>query len=178
MAAIRPNNSSLLAAGRGSLLNVWTYCSTKLVSDSNCPVSPLLRVVLVYPDWNQPPLIRWGCKRWSSRGWRRPLAGCMSALLVGGRAQKWQWRVRIWFYSIYCTAFHNSRNLLWLARIRKSFKINRYKTVNIIIQSSHEKVNFVASEASDDLRLVQMEVSDSWGNILRRPRGIKPQIYI
>lgn len=63
-----PTTDPCWAAGRGSLLDMETYCSPKLVCDSNCPVSPLLRVVLVYPNWNQPPLIRWGCKWWLSWG--------------------------------------------------------------------------------------------------------------
>lgn len=80
-----PTTDPCWATGRGSLLNVWTYCSPKLVCDSNCPVSPPLWAALVYPNWNQAPLIRSGCKSWPSWGRRMGLAGYWTGLVFNLR---------------------------------------------------------------------------------------------
>lgn len=63
-------------------------------SVTNCPVSPLLGAALVYPNWNQPPLIRSGCKSWLSWGRWRALAGSKSVVhaadSAGIQGQEWE----------------------------------------------------------------------------------------
>ena len=88
-----PTTDPCWAPGRGTLLNVWTYCSPKLVCDSNCPVSPSLRATLVS---TRPGTSLHTSDQAVKVGWAGEGSGCERVVLALNRETRvWQTKIRL-----------------------------------------------------------------------------------